>query len=428
MIAISNIVGISDLGLRGAGHLMLRQGGDAADRSKLAEFATIWAAVRLFVIMVTALTIASLYAFEGAARKPLAIWQGVMILAAAFDAIYVVRGGWLDTLGQCTKVERLFFFIVLSRVFLCFAALALFGAAPLAISLINLATGAAGLAAQLRWIGSPRALDLTAGGFADIDRRIFGMLKFSVAEPVSSWSRLSLPVIVLSTFAPPKFLATFVAFRAVFSASRQVASQVARYASVSYVNYLGADMRYAVTLINRSILICASCSLGVAIFMITDGGVLICHLLKDVDSQFLAPIAFSFAFAAGAHASLITASTRTRAGEFSAVAMRYYCYIGISFAFAAVAVVAKREDLYLLFVAIQEMALAIFFLGSEAETMRTSAMCVGLFAGALGANAAIQRIFYPAPLASSELVQIFRALVLASIFTALFVSIILASN
>ncbi len=361
VIAVASLSGVSDLGLRNAGHADLRSSVTAGDTVAARAFRSVWALTRALQIVVTAALLAAQLLLVPGTGARHASWGCVMTVSLALDMTLIVRGIWLDTLGHFSRVELLFLLLVLTRTILSLGALAIFRLSPAGLSGMLLATAVLALAAQSWWFREPRSLGLFAGGFADLRWSSLAVVRFSLAEPATNWVRLSLPVIVLTTLATPRFVTVFVALRALFGLARQVSSQLARFASVSYVQRIETDPAGAEAAAVRSILLSTLMGLAVSGVVIVDHGRLLGAWLGLRDPTAEALAALSLATGATAYGHQVIAGILTRSGDLAGVARRQYAFLAASAVAALAGAASGSLLLYLAMLGAAELLIAVLF-------------------------------------------------------------------
>lgn len=379
--ATAGITGVSDLGLRNAGHadLLASVRTDAPDA--LRRFRAVWALTRALLLAVPLVLALGWLCFGADGHRHLRIWASILTISFALDMLLIVRGIWLDTLGEFSRVELVFLAMVTSRIALSATALAVFRASPLVLSCVIFATGAMAVALQALVLRRPAALAITAGGFAGIRRETFATIPSVIAEPATNWARISLPVIVLAAIAGPTFVTSYVALRSVFGLGRQVSNQLARFASVRYVQLVGTDPLAAEAIAIRSVLL--STLLGVAItsLVIVDRGRLLHLWLRSGEAGAETAIGLCFAVAAIAYGYQVIAGVLTRSGAFVAVARRQYAFLVMGGIAAVLATVSRSTPAYLALSALGEATVAVLFffaLGRRIAGACCRAACSGL--------------------------------------------------
>ena len=381
-IAIANLTTIADLGLRNAGHAQLVSSVRTGDAASRLEFCNIWALTRALVAGLTATFVGCLLLRSVWSGTAFSLWVCAVTVSVGLDTIIIIRGMWLDTLGYFNRVEALFLGMVASRFLLQIIALASFRAPPAIMGWIMLLTAAGGAMAQARLLPEPLSLSFLAGGFRDLRLRSLSMVRLTIAEPASSWVRMSLPVVVFSAISPPFLVTTYVAMRAIFGVARQVINQIARYASVGIARHGDINLAAAQRLAVRAILLSTALAVAVSCVTIADNGRLLGTWLNGGDPQLERMIALSFAVGAIAYGYQIAAGVLMRSGDLARVAKRQYAYLLAAGSAAIFARFTSSISVYLLLLAIQELLIAglfIFTLG-----VRVSRIAIMVFIAALG--------------------------------------------
>ncbi len=382
--AFGNLASIADLGLRNAGHAQLLSsvGGDrAAER----DFRQVWAMTRLVMLLLTGALLVAQIVFSVEGDRPIRLWVGAVTIALALDTLVIVRGVWFDTLGHFNRVEALFLGMAASRILFSIVALLAFNASPAVLGWIMLTTASTGLCAQALLLHSPSSLALSARIWLPGLWRSLAIVRYVVAEPASNWVRLSLPVIVLATMEPPRFVTIYVALRAIFGLARQVGNQVGRYASVRYVQLLPGTAVAAEQVAVRAMLMVTLSSLAMGCATLADHGRLLSLWLHVTATRTETAIALSFAVGAAAYGYQIFAGIMIRSGLVVQVARRQYIYLIASFTMAAVGYMTGDTYFYLSMLALQELLIASLFvalLGHRSILAATAAIL--LSAGLIG--------------------------------------------
>jgi hypothetical protein len=361
VMAVANIASIADLGLRNAAHAQLIAAVRATDIAAAKAFGGVWMLTRLLFAGVVLALIAAQLLFQILSHQALALWQPLLILTLGLETLLIVRGVWLDSLGHFNTVEATFLAMVASRVALSIAALAFFGAAPMTLALIFLLTAIGTIAGQEYWLRRLPLLGIFAGNLRDIGWNTTATLPLVASEPALNWLRLSLPVIVFAAIADPLFVTSYVALRAIFGMARQVTSQLARYASIIYVQQAGSDRTKAEQIALSAILACTLVGAGVAGLVLADHGRLLSLWLANADPGAASGIAASFAVTVAVFGYQVLNSILTRRGDIQGTARRNYVYIATSLAAAALAIVAHSVPAYLVLLALPEVIIALLY-------------------------------------------------------------------
>ena len=382
LIAIANLAGISDLGLRNAGHSQLLLSVRSGDLAASREFKETWALARTLIMGITTVFLAY-QLWAGASSSAL---LSVITISVAFDTLTMVRGAWLDTLGHFNKIEALYLGMIASRVALSLIALATFRASPAVLSFIWLLTSIGWMVAQAVLLRTPASLAFFAGNYRDLRWRSLEAVWFVVSEPAANWTRISLPLVVFAVFAPPAFITTYVAIRAIFASARQVIGQIARYTSVRYVQRLEDGKACADHIALRAIFACTIIGVVVSSAIIADHGRLLRIWLGSANVQADTFIIASFVVGAIAFGYQVIAGVMIRSGDVMGVAKRHYAYLGVCAAAALfVSIGVRSTSMYLMSLAAQEVVIAGLFVTALGNHVRRGSITAAAVAcGALG--------------------------------------------
>ncbi|MCB8882200.1 hypothetical protein ACELLULO517_18280 [Acidisoma cellulosilytica] len=362
ILAIANLCSVSDVGLRSIGHAQLLSGTRQADPAGAAYFRQIWALTRGIMLAFTAVVImgAALPIIRGSAAFQ--FWPFALIVTLSLDTLLIVRGYWLDTLGNFRLVEGLFLSMVACRNALSVVALLVFHGGPAALAYVMLGTGVAAVVAQAWLLRQPRSLGLFISGWPDIGWRIGRVIPLAIADPAATWIRFSLPVMILASMASPATLTTFVAMRALFSLGRQVISQLSRFASIRYAELVSRDADQADAIMGGFILLATLVASAVSCVIIADHGRLLALWLNGGDPRLEPWIALSFAIGAAGNAFQVISATQMRTGKIRRVALCQYIYITASLLAAALGYWSGSTLVYLALLAAQEVLIGVVFM------------------------------------------------------------------
>lgn len=231
--ALAAFVGASDLGLRNVAFAAVASGQTGA------RLHTLWTIIRAQVVVCGAIVgaISLLHFAPQAGPKWLFVW--LLTTATALDGFFLIRAGLLEAAGLITVCEALFLTLAVSRLIMGPIAILVFHAGPLTLSALWVVSTIVviGLQSRLRAAGqlSPLLGHWRFSGAAEAYREA----RWSASGPISSWTQIQLPVMVLQAFAPAALTSSFVAIRSVFSLVRAIIAQVARIASVRFVERAG---------------------------------------------------------------------------------------------------------------------------------------------------------------------------------------------
>ena len=380
--SVAGLVGINDLGLRNAGHASLLDSTRRHDRAASLEFRAVWALTRALMIGLTLLLLATWTLVGGLRGHALPPWAYLMTAALGIDTLLIIRGMWLDTLGHFNKVEAVFLVFVAARVLLNVALLGLVGVRPEAFASVMLATSMAALLVQAVAFRRPASLSLLSGGFSELRWRGLRVVPYVLSEPATNYARISLPVVVLASMTSPRFITTYVALRAVFGLARQVTNQLARFASVGYVQHARRDRARAETIAVQSILMSTTIGCAVASIAIVDKGRLLRLWLGTGDPAAADTIALFFAVPAVTYGYQVMTGILTRSGEVANVARGQYTFLAGSLVAASIGWLTGSAVLYLALVALQEAIIAGQFAFSLGPRIRRTFLCAAAAAAA----------------------------------------------
>jgi hypothetical protein len=367
VIAVANVASLADLGLRVVGHAELLRiaNGTASDADRRA-FAGNWTTIRLLFVGLTAILLSIQIGMAWWRGTPFHPWMAAVTITLALDTLLIVRGMYLDTLKRYRIAEGLFFAMVTARVLLQLVAI-LLGGSPAVLGWIMFATGIGAIVAQGAAIRDVPELGLWRTLRGHASWRDIALARYTLAEPVANWVRLSLPVIVLATMASSIVVAIFVALRALFGMSRQAINQLGRFASVEFVHRHEEDPAAAARLGNRMVLLALLVGAGLALAIVADDGRLLELWLRHGDRTTATLVIGSFAVGAASYCYQLVAGIMIRMGEVRPVAMRQYVYIAVMAAGAGLAWLSGPAGLiaYLLFLGLAEVEIATSFLGGR---------------------------------------------------------------
>jgi hypothetical protein len=358
VVALANLTTVFDLGLHNAGHAQLLSSlnGDPTARN---EFQQTWALTRAMVVGLTLLFLA----YEMAMKPEWFTLICIMTASMAIDTILVARGVWFDTMGQFIRVEGGFLVMVMARLGGSIAALTVFDAGPLTLSLIMITTSILGSIVQCYLLRTP-VLRLFAGGFQKLRWRSLSVIPLVVADPAVNWARMSLPVVIFAAIAPSSVVATFVALRALFGLARQIIWQVTRYASVRYIQHIDNSKRYAELIAVRGIQASALIGVAVSSAAIVDNGRML-HLWLGLTAENGHALTISFAVGTVSYGYLVVANIMMRMGNVVGVAKRQYIYLVATCVFAFIArYLTSDVVVYPVLLAGQEILIGSLFVAS----------------------------------------------------------------
>jgi hypothetical protein len=363
-IALATATTVADFGLRTAGHVELLRLVRTNDPDARAEFQQIWAWIRLLIVLVTATLLVADLAYG--ATHGMGTWQlgrALLTVAYAVEALLIVRIVYLDSLGEYSSAESSYFMFAAIRLVLAVPALLVFRVHPVGLCWLFLGTSMLGLVLQGWLCKIPRELRIF-GGFPH--RLSFGtcyLARYTMAEPIANWARLSLPVLVIASIAPDTAVTTYVALRAIYGAARTTIQQVARVASVEVLRFLGQRRRAPAEYLLSLFLLCAGL-IGTALAgaVVLDNMRLLSLWLKHCDRLLFQNINLSFALSSPFYCYQIIVALSFRVGQLALTARRQYAYFLCSALIAASTVFVKSLDVYLALLVVAEILLSISFL------------------------------------------------------------------
>ena len=363
-IALATITTFADLGLRTAGHVELLRFVNDHDESQGLYIKQVWAWIRMLVCGTTALLLAWLLVqgmFWG--QRGEALWKCGLTVAYAMETLLIVRIVFLDSLGHYSAAECTYFVFASIRLGLALPGIWILHLQPAGLSAIFVASSAVGLVLQGRLCRGLGVLGLPDALPRRLSLAVLATARHTMAEPLSNWLRISLPVLVITELSTPVAVTTFVALRAVFGALRTTIQQVARVASVEYLRIQAAHR----TAQARAVLIGfvqGATFLGAAIggVVIVDNLRILGLWLKDFDPGIFHMMVASFALSGAFYAYQIFVSVMFRGGELAAVAGRQYAFVAYSGLIAAIALLAHSLSAYLYMIVTSEALLAATFM------------------------------------------------------------------
>jgi hypothetical protein len=393
-VAVAAITTVVDCGLRTAGHEELLQcvRHQGNHHASVEYFRQIWGWIRILVLAVTLALIAGKAidcVFTGSTYP---VWNGVLTLAYALETVLIIRIMYLDSLGLYRGAEASYFLFAALRLSLAVPALLVLRLGPAGLAWLFLGTAAIALVLQGRLLcREVSVLGIFAALPHRLSIRVLAVARITVAEPVANWVRLSLPVLVISAIASPAAVNTYVALRAAFGASRQTIQQLARVASVEYLRFR-AQERFdrAESLLSLAVvgggLFCTVVSGLIVADNMRIMGVWLRHFDRLTFQMMMLPFVLSGPF----YAYQIIVNLQFRVGELPWIARRHYFYVIYSGLFSILAATVKWLPLYLITLAISEIALPVMFMLPDSRKIRrvcTDAGRRGLVAASAGSVA-----------------------------------------
>ena len=366
-IALATVTTVADCGLRTAGHVELLRLVRTNDPDARAEFLQVWAWIRLLVVLVTATLLVADLAYG--ASHGMGKWQlgrVLLTLAYAFETVLIIRIVYLDSLGEYSSAESSYFLFAAIRLVLAVPALLFFRVHPVGLCWLFLGTSVLGLALQGWLCNIPRELRIFAGFPHRLSFGTCSLVRYTMAEPVANWARLSLPVLVIASIAPDTAVTTYVALRAIYGAARTSIQQVARVASVEVLRLLGQRrMAPAESLLSLFLLFAGLIGTALAGAVVLDNMRLLSLWLKHYDRLLFQNINLSFALSSPFYSYQIIVALSFRMGQLALTARRQYTYLLYSALFAASAVIIKSLDVYMALLVVAEIVLATSFLARQ---------------------------------------------------------------
>ena len=183
----------------------------------------------------------------------------------------------------------------------------------------------------------------------------------------------------MAAIAPPAFVTSFVALRAVFGLARQIVVQLARYASVQYVQH--CDPGAATAIAVRAILASTLIGIAVSSVMLADHGRAL-RLWFGEGLMQSEGLTLAFGVGAIAFGHQVIAQVLTRTGRMATAAKRQYAYVlaaGLSVLW--VRLFMPSVPLYLTLLALQDLFLAGLFVPALGGAVRRAALAAVSVAG-----------------------------------------------
>lgn len=358
-IAMATITTFADLGLRTAGHVSLIRYVIDRDVLEGQNIKQVWAWIRIMVCAITFIVVGWSLLEAGSGS----FWKSALTIAYAVETLLIIRIVFLDSLGEYSSAESTYFVFALLRLSVALPALLLFRFQPQGLAWIFLLTSVFGITLQGRLCKRLGVLHLLEPFPRRLSFTTLATARYTMADPLSSWLRISLPVLVIASISTPAAVTIFVALRAVFSASRTTILQLARVASVEYLRLIASRQAKKARVVLTVFVQCAG-FLGVAIggFVIVDNLRILGLWLKNVDGTIFHMVAASFAFSGAFYAYQIFVSLMFRVGDLAEVASRQYAFVLYSSMFAAVSMVLRSLTVYLWLIVVSEALLAASFM------------------------------------------------------------------
>jgi hypothetical protein len=363
-IALATVTTVADCGLRTAGHVELLRLVRTNHPDARAEFLQVWAWIRLLILLVTTALLVAGLAYG--ALHEMGTWQlgrVLLTLAYAFEALLIIRIVYLDSLGEYSSAESSYFIFAAIRLVLAVPALLFFRVQPVGLCWIFLGTSVLGLALQGWLCNIPSELRIFGGFPRRLSFGTCSLVRYTMAEPIANWARLSLPVLVIASIAPDTAVTTYVALRAIYGSARTTIQQVARVASVEVLRLLGQRRRApAEYLLSLFLLFAGLIGTALAGAVVLDNMRLLSLWLKHFDRLLFQNINLSFALSSPFYCYQIIVALSFRVGQLALTARRQYAYLLYSALIAASTGIIKSLDVYLALLVVAEILLSISFL------------------------------------------------------------------
>ena len=364
-LALAAITYVVDCGLRTAGHADLLKANDNPHEHPTEEgqFSQIWSWIRILVLVVTVGLI--LCDFAGSLllhSGPYPAWRALLIAACSLETVLIIRITYLDSLGRYRGAEASYFTFAFLRLLLSIPALFWLHWQATGLSVVYFLTAAVALIAQGRFLCRATPLLQLRHRFPKLSWKAFALARYTVAEPLSNWSRLNLPVLIIGSISPPVAVTTYVALRAVFGAGRTTIQQLARVASVECLKSRAlADWKRAEALLTVFVLAAIFFGSALSCFVVIDNMRILGLWLKHFDRHLFQQIALAFALTAPFFSYQIPMNLMFRTGELARVARRHYAFFAYSCLFAGAALLVKSLIIYLGLLVVAELILAVTF-------------------------------------------------------------------
>jgi len=373
-LAIATLTYFVDGGLRTAGHSELIKAN--ADPSSFPverlQFQRIWSWIRILILAVTALLISADFLRERFwSLSPYPAWHGVLILACSAETVLTIRITYLDSLGSYRSAEASYFCFAALRLGLSIPALLIFHCKAPGLAIIYLFTALVALLAQGLWLCRTKPLLRLNEKVVSLSWRSLALARYTVAEPIANWTRLSLPVLVISQIASPMAVNTYVALRAVFGAARTTIQQLARVASVEVLKArTQGQPKRAETLLTLFVTLAICLGSSLSFLVVIDNLRILGLYIKHFDRPLFQQVALAFSLTAPFFSYQIPMNLMFRTGELAWVARRHYGFIAYALLFGAISLLLKSLPVYLALLVAAEMLLSItFFAPGSAKTI-----------------------------------------------------------
>jgi hypothetical protein len=364
-IALANIIGVADLGLRGAGHAeLIRYARNPADGQAKTEFQHLWAWIRILICVATIALIAFDLLYNCLyAKTSYPLWHAALTIGVALETTLGVRIVYLDSLGHYREAETGYLLLAAARLCLAIAALIFFHSPAGTLAWIWFFTGIFAIAGQSKLCRRIGILGLFEPMPPGLSLRTPALARHTMAGPVSNWVRINFPVLVLSAIAQPVAVTTYVALRAVFGAVRQTIEQLSRYASVEYVSLKHSHkMSLAEIQLTLCVLFTAFLASVLTCIVIVDNSRLASLWLVSSDGTLYQAFAITFGIASPFYVYQIVRALMVREGKVREIARRQYLYIISSVIFAAITLLSKSVLLWLVLILVADVTISFSFM------------------------------------------------------------------
>jgi hypothetical protein len=286
----------------------------------------------------------------------------------------VVRITYLDSLGRYREAEASYFSLAVLRLTLSVPALVIFHWSASGLAGIYMVSSAVALFIQEKWLCHSTPLLQLTDRFPKLSWRVLGLARFTVAEPVANWARLSLPVLVIGQITSPMAVTTYVALRAVFGAGRSTVQQLARVASVEVLRARSVgETKRAESLLTLFVVAAVFFGSLIGSFVVVDNMRILGLWLKRFDRPLFQEIALAFALTAPFSSYQIPMNLMFRMGQLERVASKHYRFVACSLIFAGASLLTRSLPVYLAMLVIAEMILSAGFFEQARAGLRVAA-------------------------------------------------------
>jgi hypothetical protein len=395
IMALAAVTSAADFGLRTAGHAeLIRHANDPNDHEARSEFQQLWAWIRILIATTTVLLVVADFFYHHVYRGvPYPLWRPALVVGIALEVLLGVRITYLDSQGLYREAEAGYLVLAAARLILAVSALLIFHSSPVVLAWIWFFTGLFAIMQQSRLCHRIGRLRLFEPIPPDLSFRTLATVRHTMADPCSTWVRFQGPVVVLSVFAAPIAIVTYVALRAVFGAARQTISQLSRYASVEYLALRQArKFELAEMHLCLMVLLTAFFASVVAALVVVDNGRLASLVLNKMDLPIYLEVAITFGLGNAFYTHQLLQAVSRRSGEVVQVARRQYFYMICAAVFAVIALALKSTLLWLSLMLLAEVLVALSFMLRPPSTSILSQTSAG-WRGSLAAAASSVLIF-----------------------------------